>query len=41
MTLGFRECDRLDGVSNFVFWKIRLQIFVEDVDVCEHLEKVI
>jgi hypothetical protein len=26
MTLGLKEFDRLDGASNFVPWKFRLQI---------------
>jgi hypothetical protein len=41
MTLSLRECDRLDGASNFVPWKLRLQILMEEADLWEHVEKVI
>jgi hypothetical protein len=39
VTLGLRECDRLDGASNFVPWKLKLQILMEEVDLWEHVEK--
>jgi hypothetical protein len=41
VTLGLRECDKLDGASNFVPWKLRLQILMEEVDLWEHVEKEI
>jgi hypothetical protein len=31
----------LDGASNFVPWKLRLQILMEEVDLWEHVEKEI
>ena len=39
VTLGQRECDKLDWDSNFVPWKVKLHIFIEEVDIWEHVEK--
>ena len=41
MTLGIRECDWLDGVSNLLPWKLRLQMVMEEIESWEHVEKVI
>jgi hypothetical protein len=41
MTLGLREYDILDGASNFVPCNLRLHIPMEDVDLQEHVEKLI
>jgi hypothetical protein len=41
VTLSLRECDRLDGASNFVPWKLRLQLLMEEVDLWEHVVKEI
>lgn len=31
--LGLRECDRLEGPSNFTPWKCKLQILMEEFDL--------
>jgi len=38
---SLREYDGLDGYSNFVPWKIKVQILMEEVDLWEHVEKKI
>jgi hypothetical protein len=40
-TLFLRECDRLGEASNYVPFNIGLQIVVKDIDIFEHVEKVI
>ena len=40
-TLGLTECDKLDGASIFVPWKLRLQLLTEEVDLWENLLKEI
>jgi hypothetical protein len=40
-TIGLRECDRLDGASNFIPWKLRLQMLMEEAKIWEHVEKEI
>jgi hypothetical protein len=40
-TLGLRECDRLEGASNFTPWKCMLQMLLEEVELWEHVEKEI
>jgi hypothetical protein len=37
-TLGLRECDRLEGASNFTPWKCRLQMLLEEVELWEHVK---
>ena len=39
ITLGLKECDKLDGASNFVPWKIMFSILMEEVDLWKHAEK--
>jgi hypothetical protein len=39
--LGVRECDRWDGASNFIPWKLRFQLLVEEADLWEHVLKEI
>jgi hypothetical protein len=41
ITLGLRECDMLDGASNFTPWKCRLQMLLEEVELWEHIENEI
>jgi hypothetical protein len=41
MTLGVKECDKLDGAFNFISWKLKLQMLMEEAKVSEHVEKVI
>ena len=38
-SLGFRECDRLDGASNFVPCKLILHIVLGEVGLWEHVVK--
>jgi hypothetical protein len=38
-TLGFRECDRLEVESNFAFWKYRLQMLLEKVEIWAFVDK--
>jgi hypothetical protein len=33
MTLSLRECDKLDGASNFIPWKLRLQKLMEEAKI--------
>jgi hypothetical protein len=40
-TLSLRECDRLEGASNFTPWKYKLQMLLEEVELWEHVEKEI
>jgi hypothetical protein len=40
-TIGLRECDRLDGGSNFIPLKLRLQMLVEKAEIWKHVEKEI
>jgi hypothetical protein len=39
-TLGLRECDHLDGDSNFTSWKYHLQILLGDMDLSETIEYI-
>ena len=39
--IRLRECDKLDGASNFIPWKLMLQMLMEEADIWEHIEKVI
>jgi hypothetical protein len=41
MTLNVKECDKMEGDSNFVPWKLRLQRHMEDIDLWEHVVKVV
>jgi hypothetical protein len=41
VTLGIRKCDKLDGAPNFVPWKLKLHILMEEPDIWEHVEKEI
>lgn len=41
MTPGLRECDGFDGASNFVPWKLRLQMLMEEANLWEHVLKVV
>jgi len=41
VTLSLRECYWLDGASNFVPWKLKLRILMEEVDLWEHFAKEI
>jgi hypothetical protein len=41
VNFSLKECDRLDGFSDFIPWKIRLQIIMEEVDLWEHVENEI
>ena len=41
VNLGPKEHDRLEGASNFVPWKFKLQILIEEVDLWEYVEKEI
>jgi hypothetical protein len=38
-TLSLRECDKLDGASNFICWKFKLQMPLEEVWIWEHVVK--
>ena len=40
-TIGLRECDKLDGASNFIPWNIRLQITMEEDGIYQHVKKYI
>jgi hypothetical protein len=37
-TLSLRECDRLEGASNFTPWKYRLQMLLEEVELWVFVE---
>jgi hypothetical protein len=41
VTLSLRGCDMLDGTSNFVPSKLRLQLLMEEADLWEHVLKEI
>jgi hypothetical protein len=41
ITLSLRECDKLDGASNFIPWKCKLQMLLEEAKIWEHVEKEI
>jgi hypothetical protein len=38
-TLYIRECDRLDGSSNFIPWKFMLQMLLEEAKIWDHVKK--
>jgi hypothetical protein len=40
-TLGLTKCDKVDGASNFIPCKCRLQIILEEVEIWDHIEKEI
>lgn len=40
-TLNLRECERLEGSSNFIPWKLRVHILMEEVNILENGEKEI
>jgi hypothetical protein len=40
-TLDLRECDRLNGASNFIPWMFKLQMLLEEAELWEHVEKEI
>ena len=41
MTFGLRKCDRLEGAYNFVTWKLRTQLHMEEVNLQKHILKAI
>ena len=41
ITLNIRECSKLEGTSNFVPYKISLQILMEEAKLWEHVVKVV
>ena len=41
MTPCLRDYDKLDGTSNFVPWKLKVQILIAEDDLWEDVEKAI
>lgn len=39
--LNIRECDRLEGASNLIPWNPKLQVFMEEVELWEHVKQEI
>ena len=38
---GLRDQDRLDSVSNFVIWRARILIVLDEYDIKDHAENVL
>ena len=38
---GLRDQDRLDGVSNFVIWRARILIVLDEYNIKDHAENVL